>query len=139
MVYLRLLTIVFGALPATWLCIWAAYAIMLGAAALLGGAVAGAVIIVWGVAGMYGTAGLWGIGLGFVGPGQTKQLIVGVIAILPVAIAVDPLNLEPNDFLNPLIVSAILPLIVATIWLAVIWRQKRKDRAVRHTELRTAR
>ena len=135
----RILTLAVGALPATWLCLWAAYGMALGAAAVLSGAIAGAFIIVWGLAGMYGTAALWSLGLGFVRPDHAKRLIVGTIAILPVAIGVDPLNLEPDDFLNPFVVSAILPLIIAIGWLVASWLEKRKDRAVRHTELRTAR
>ena len=135
----RILTLVFGALPATWLCIWAAYGMTLGAAAVLSGAIVGVFIILWGLAGMYGTIALWSLGLGFVRPDHTKRLIVGAIALLPVAVGIDPLVLQPEDFLNPFVVSAILPLVIALCWLVAIWQQKRKDRAVRHTELRTAR
>ena len=138
-IWSRIATIVFGALPATWLCFWAACGMALGAAAMLVDAIGGIFLIIWGLAVMYGTVALWGLGLGLARTDRTKRLIVGAIAILPMTIGVDPLNLEPRDFLNPFVFSAILPLVVTVLWLAAIWHQERKDRAARDTELRTAR
>ena len=62
----RYLTILFGALPATYLCSLALIGIIFGFGAALDGETAGLLVGGWGLAGIYGTLSLWAVGFGFV-------------------------------------------------------------------------
>ena len=91
MIFRRLLTIVFGALPATWLGVFAAMGIWTGALMVIGnltaldlfGVLGSLVIFVWSLLGLYGAVSLWAVGVGFVNSFSTMGLVAGLIAAFP--------------------------------------------------------
>ncbi len=117
MIYWRILTIVFGALPATWLSLWAAAGVFWGIIFAIAGAPIGLPTAIWGLAGLYGTVSLWAVGLGFVNRTSIRGLAVGTAAILPLTLAGLLGNSWSIDGFNPLYVASVLPPIVACAWL----------------------
>ncbi len=117
MIYWRVLTIVFGAVPATWLSLWAAAGVFWGVVFTIAGAHIGLLAAVWGLAGLYGAASLWAIGLGFMNRTSIRGLVVGTAAIVPLTLASLSGHSWPNDWLNSFYVASILPAIVAVAWL----------------------
>ncbi len=120
MILWRPLTIVFGALPATWLCIWALVGMAYSAVLLVEGVasldiemLAAGFILLWlGYFGLYGTVSLWAVGLGFTGTLWRLGLLMGMIAISPLLVA--------GFLFGDLGLSTIpvyLPPVVASVWL----------------------
>ena len=87
----HLLTIVFGALPATWLGVFAAMGVWLGAATLIAnltsldffGTLGSLLIVAWSLLGLYGALSLWAIGVGFLNVFSAMGLVAGLIAAFP--------------------------------------------------------
>ncbi len=96
MIFRRPLTIVFGALPATWLAIFAGMAVYAGGLALVAWITTGVfhtlllaiLLTCWGVLGLYGTMSLWAVGLGFTGELWRDGLKAGIVAAFPILISV---------------------------------------------------
>ena len=87
----RPLTIVFGALPATMLSIFAAIGLMWAVPTALSGAFTGdmealtlgSLLVLWFSLGIYGTFSLWACGLGFPTTWARLGLVAGTLAISP--------------------------------------------------------
>ncbi len=118
----RALTIVFGALPATWLTTLGFAFTIFWATDLPDGILRVIVGTLWGLAGLVGSTALWGVGLGFVRPNFMPGLIVAAIALLPMAAGADPLHLDSDNYLNPMNLSALVSMLVAMIWLGFFAR-----------------
>lgn len=84
----RIATVLFGAVPATYLCLWAYVFMMLGFLTLLSGRIVGVYFVASGLAGFYGTLSLWGIAFGVVRRWSVLGLVVGTLAVLPFAVPV---------------------------------------------------
>ncbi len=120
MIILRPLTIVFGALPATWLCIWAVVGMVFGLSLVVEGAssfdiemlAGGFLLLGWGYLGLYGTVSLWAVGIGFTGIRWRLGLLLGIIAVSPLFVA----GLIFGD-LSLSTIPVFLPPIVACLWL----------------------
>ncbi len=120
MIIWRPVTIVFGALPATWLCLWVMVGMGYGLVLIVEGVASfdiemlagGFIMLWWGSLGIYGTISLWAVGLGFTGTRWRLGLLLGTIAILPLLIA--------GLFAGALgwsSIPVVLPPIVACFWL----------------------
>ena len=91
MIWWRILTILFGALPATILAMFAVFLISYSLVHFCIGLmtvdidwVAGGILgVAWGGLGVYGTISLWAVGSGFVSNASINGLKAGAIAILP--------------------------------------------------------
>ena len=120
MILWRLMTIVFGALPATWLSIFAGMGVWLGAitfvANLLSGDLMGVLgsilIVVWSVLGLYGAIALWAVGLGFVNAFSMQGLLAGLLAAFPFVMFI----LLTGDLDLPAL-TVLLPTLVGSVWL----------------------
>lgn len=120
MIFLRPLTIVFGALPATWLAVFAALGVYLGGLALIESVTTGSFVSLilaivaasWGVLGLYGALSLWAIGLGFTGDLWLGGLKAGIIAVIPIL-----LSLVFFGGFDVSALAAILATVVAVFWL----------------------
>ncbi len=123
-IWWRVLTIVFGALPATWLSLWALLGMAFALAAIMSGALSAILFVIWGVAGIRGTITLWSLGFGAMRPDHVRGLVIGVVAILPLIPPTVPWMLELSAFAHPFAVPSVLPLLVAVAWLIVFHRQK---------------
>ncbi len=112
----RILTIVFGAIPATVFSYYAVLVVIVGASAFASG---GIVFVAFGVAGIFGTVSLWTIAFGK----DSKVFIVGLIAgslamLLPLSA---PSSIVPDmPGVNGRAVTTFLeasPIVVALCWL----------------------
>lgn len=120
MILRRPLTIVFGALPATWLAFFAGLGVYLGGLALIEAVTTGSfgslllavVAASWGALGLYGAISLWAIGLGFTGDLWRNGLKAGIIAASPIL-----LSLVIFGGLDLSALAAVLAIVVATLWL----------------------
>ncbi len=114
----RALTILVGAMPATYLSLTAAIGVVIGFIALAHGESGAFLLIIWGGGGIYGTLSLWAAGLGSLRPWVVVGLSVGTAAILPLALmAVSGLIfLIPDDLWA---VTLFGPLVVAITWLGI--------------------
>ncbi len=120
MIFLRPLTIVFGALPASWLAIFAGMGVYLGGLALIEfvttGSIGGLLLAIfaasWGALGLYGAISLWAVGLGFAGDLWRQGLKAGIIAASPVL-----LSLVIFGGFDMSALAAILAIFVAVFWL----------------------
>ncbi len=87
----HILTVVFGALPATWLGVFAAMGVWYGGYALvvsigsvnLLDILGSLLIVVWSLLGLYGALGLWAVGIGFVNRFWMLGIVAGLIAAFP--------------------------------------------------------
>ena len=70
-------TILAGAVPATYLCFFAYLVLMFGFYGVLAGDVMGFVLILWALAGFHGTLSLWAVGFGFVRGWSVAGLLLG--------------------------------------------------------------
>ena len=115
----RILTILVGAAPATYLSLIAGFGVYIGALVVIDGDAGGWHLVIWGGSGIFGTLSLWAVGFGHVRPWVIIGLIVGTIALTPLAlIAVSSLgSLSPDD-LEAL--TVIGPILVAISWLFVL-------------------
>lgn len=115
----RWLTILFGALPASFLCFFAAMALSYGLGALFGrNSYEGLILTIWGAAGIYGTGALWVVAFRKPGRRVLAGLIVGIAAMVPLVLSVNPLELFFRDRLEFLMILAgYSPIVVATYWL----------------------
>lgn len=116
----RVLTILVGAGPATYLCFIALMGIMFGFSAVFGGEIGGLVLVFWGLAGFYGTLSLWAVGFGYVRRWIVAGLIVGIIALTPIAGMFGFLDVlsKPSNYPEVLLYSG--PIVVAIAWLATL-------------------
>ena len=120
MILWRPLTIVFGALPATWLCVWVVVGMVYGLALLVEGVASfdiemlsgGFIMLGWGYLGIYGTVSLWAVGLGFTGVRWRLGLLLGIVAIFPLFV----LSLFEGG-LSLSTIPVFLPPVVACLWL----------------------
>jgi hypothetical protein len=115
---LSILTIVLGAIPATYLFLFALLAVVLGGSVMLDGSiVVGAAFLVFGIAACYGTVSLWAIGFREITPTTKFGLLAGLIAL----VAGLALNYAPKDlsvmFGSKFFVVALGPFVVASCWL----------------------
>ena len=115
----RMLTILVGAAPATYLSLIAGFGVYIGALVVIDGDAGGWLLVIWGGSGIFGTLSLWAIGFGYVRPWVVTGLVVGTIALAPLALmAVSSLgSLSPDD-LEAL--TVIGPILVAVAWLFVL-------------------
>ena len=79
----KALTIVAGAMPATYLCYLAAIAVWIGILGTIGGDSTGLILAAWGLMGLYGTASLWAVGFGYLRRFTVIGLVIGILAIMP--------------------------------------------------------
>ena len=114
-------TLLFGALPATFLCLWASWAIALGASALADGdGWPSALVFIWGIAGILGTASLWAASFRPISRIVAVGLIIGLIACAPVAaISMEGFNLDSPIWLYFFQIAAISASLVAIGQLAI--------------------
>ncbi len=125
----RILTVLVGAGPATYLSLLAALGVYIGVLAVLDGEMSGLVLVAWGGAGIYGTLSLWAMGFGFVRAWSVTGLVVGTIALTPfVGMMVSALGYRsPEAVLEALVYVG--PIVVAITWLGVLttrsFRQRR--------------
>lgn len=120
MIIWRPLAIVFGALPATWLCFWAVLGMAWGFVLVFEGVasaeikmVAGGILMLgWGSLGVYGTVSLWAVGLGFDGARWRRGLMAGIIGAFPI---VAMMVLSGAFELSGL--AALMPTVIAVLWL----------------------
>ena len=125
---LRVLTILFGALPASWLSFWVLIVTLLAAAAVIAERdLSGVIFVIWGLAGLYGTVSLWAVGFGCDDPLCIRGLAVGIAAILPFAPVLDPRHLVLNGDINLLAVACLGPLVVAITWLAIFLIRRKRE------------
>ena len=119
-IFWRPLTIVFGALPATWLGIFAAMGVWLGVITFIANVTSGdlmgtggAVLIsVWSTLGLYGVIALWAVGLGFVNTFSMLGLVAGLLAAFPFVMFI---VLTGDMGLSE--ITVLLPTIVGSAWL----------------------
>ena len=116
----RALTVLVGAVPATYLCITAFMGAVIGFVTMLGGEPAGFLFLLWALAGFYGTLSLWAVGFGFVRGWSIAGLVVGTIALLPIAVLF--LTDETSSGLreDPEGILFVSPVVVALAWLVVL-------------------
>ena len=121
----KILTLLVGAFPATYLSLIAGLGIYIGVLAVVDGEISGLVLVAWGGAGIYGTLSLWAVAFGFVRPWSVAGLVVGTIALLPIAgtLGIHELRYlilwsDPVEFLSTL--STTGPIVVAVSWLGVL-------------------
>ena len=115
----RLLTILAGAIPATYLSFIAAFGVYFGALAVLEGEMGGWLLVVWGGAGIYGTLCLWAVSFGQTRAWVVAGLVVGTIALAPLALlAASSLGSWSPDDLEAM--TLIGPIVVAISWLCVL-------------------
>ena len=148
---LRVGTILFGALPATCLAVPAGLLFAVGVELLLSADVAlvltGLFLICWSGAGLCGTLSLWAIGFGLRHEILAQGLTAGLIAVAPMAGLYGLFAILGGGWFVLAAVTTFAPAVVAWRWLDELRedsmladnRQAEKDRAVRDTELRTAR
>ncbi len=121
-----LVTMVFGALPATLLSIPATLGVVVGLYFMFGGLVAveiesliiGAVMFVWGGLGLYGMLSLWAVSTCPAPPRWVKAgLAMGTIAIIPVwpLFVAEGFDVRSADILGAMLLA--LPPVVALGWL----------------------
>ncbi len=123
----RVLTVVFGALPASVLSVGALLILQVGVAVMWDGAWSGLLVIVWGIAGIYGTISLWAVGFGCDEPGCIAGLAVGVAAISPLVSWVDPDRLLQNGEIDLFAAACLLPFLIGVGWLlAFLIRSKHR-------------
>ncbi len=116
----RPLTIVFGALPATWLGIFACTGVWLGIVSLIANVASGdligtggsLLIFAWGALGLYGAIALWAVGLGFVNTFSTLGLVAGLLAAFPLVMF---MVLTGDMGLSE--IAVLLPTVVGSAWL----------------------
>ncbi|MDJ0910129.1 MAG: hypothetical protein QNI99_13110 [Woeseiaceae bacterium] len=122
----RALTILIGAMPATYLSLTAVFGVIIGVMALADGETGASLLVLWGSAGIYGTLSLWAAGLGSLRLWVVVGLAAGSAAILPLtSMAFSSLGFLSFSDLWTLILIG--PLVVAIAWLGVatfraIWR-----------------
>ncbi len=129
MIFWRIVTIAFAAVPATVYSAMAFLAAAQGLATAVTGVLAldpatmgiGILFFLWGSFGLFGTWALWWVGLGFVTRRAMRGLIAGVIAILPFLYIMNP---STTDLWGMLVVA--LPLI-ACVWIVLLSDQRRND------------
>lgn len=113
----KTLTIVFGAIPATMFCWWALIAIVAGVSQIL--SVGGALLVLFGSAGLYGTFSLWLVAFGRETKCVIVGLLVGSVAMVPLLLV--PSSIIPSsDLWNGRFLTTVLeasPVIVAVAWL----------------------
>ncbi len=127
----RVLTILVGAGPATYLCFIAFVGIAMGFGAVFSGEIAGLVLIAWGLAGFYGTLSLWAVGFGVVRGRVVVGLIVGIVALTPIAgmIGIIDMLSKPSNYPEAILFAG--PIVVAVAWLGTLTvRMIRGDGAV---------
>ena len=120
MIYRRLLTIFFGALPATWLGVFAAMGVWVGGLTLIASVVSGDfsgilgsfLIVVWSVFGLYGAVALWAVGFGFVNAFSMQGLVAGLLAAFPFVMFI----VLTGD-MDLAAVTVLLPTVVGSVWL----------------------
>ena len=120
MILWRPLTIVLGALPATWLGIFAAMGVWIGVITVVANVTsgdlmgtAGAVLIVmWSTLGLYGAVALWAVGVGFVNTFSMLGLVAGLLAAFPFVMFI---VLTGDMGLSE--IAVLLPTVVAGAWL----------------------
>lgn len=101
----RALTIIFGALPATFYCYYAFLAFRVG---LSQNGLAQLLLIGFALGGCYGTIALWRVAFGCRKWLDVVGLVVGVVAMLPILILTWDRQYG---------IAAASPVLVATIWL----------------------
>ena len=78
----RLLTILFGALPASVVALWAILGIMVGISLLFTeNFLAGLVVIPWSLAGIWGTGALWAVAFNVYSDRVVAGLVVGTVLV----------------------------------------------------------
>lgn len=116
----RALTIVFGALPATWLAGPAAAVLGMGIEIAFSGEwvliPVGTFLICWGGAGLYGTFSLWAIGFGYSGDLVLQGLTAGLVAVSPVAGLYVLFAIASAGWFLPAAALVLAPAITALLW-----------------------
>ena len=116
----RSLTILAGAVPATYVCFFAYLVAMLGFVALMSGYAVGLVLILWALAGFYGTLSLWAVGFGFIRGWSVAGLLLGTIALFPIAGPFLTGDTLKGLYQDPDTIVFVSPIVVAVSWLVVI-------------------
>lgn len=114
----RVLTVLLGAAPATFLSLTAALGVVLGLGGMVDGELGGLIFVVWGGSGIYGTLSLWAVGLGFVRPWVVVGVIFGTAALMPIAM-MSLQGLGSSIFYHPETLATIGPIVVAIAWMGV--------------------
>ncbi len=113
----KTLTIMFGAIPATMFCWWALIAIVAGVTQIL--SIGGALLVLFGSAGLYGTFSLWLVAFGRESKSVIAGLLVGSVAMVPLLLI--PSSIIPaSELWNGRLLTTVLeasPVIVAVAWL----------------------
>ena len=109
------LTILFGAIPATYLSWWALLGVYIGVIGVVNGTfLSGAVFIIWGAAGLYGTLSLWLIAFNRPSNFVVMGLFLGSVAILPISVSVYSSPISSDGWFSiPFVIGGISPFIVA--------------------------
>ncbi len=113
------LTILFGALPASFLSYVALVAIYFGAGIITDGSIApGSFLVLWGGAGIYGTISLWFAAFQKFSRPVIAGLIFGLLAIFPFTVgAIEDFGTLDDGVDQLLLASCIGPSIVASVLL----------------------
>ena len=112
-------TILFGALPATYLCLLPAALIVKSIQALAGGDILpGLLGLLYGFTALYGAMSLWLVPFTVRNPIVITGLVAGMLVISPITYAAifKPHLYDREDWLYTL--ATILPFVVALTWLA---------------------
>ena len=114
------MTILAGALPATYLCFQAYLALVFGFFLVVTGNLTGLILFVWGLAGLYGTLSLWVVAFGLVRGWSIAGLLAGTLAILPFSGPYMDLDSPRSVGANPDALIYLGPTLVALVWLCTL-------------------
>lgn len=127
----RALTIVFGALPATWLAGPTASILGLGIETMFSGEWAlipvGSFLICWGGAGLYGTYSLWAVGFGCTSDTVLKGLTAGLLAVSPLAGMYVLFAIASAGWFLPAAALVLAPAITALLWRDELREQRHRS------------
>ena len=117
----RVLTIIFGALPATYMSLWALLGVLAGIASLLTlNWVFALATLPLSVAGLFGTAALWAVAFDRRDARVVKGLFAGVAAMLFIIIWIGAGNVISGIATQPLLTVFVSPLPVGAFWLVAL-------------------
>ena len=136
MILARVLTILLGAVPASVLSVWALFGLLIGASVVLEGEWSSAIFVVWGFAGICGAVALWAVGFGCDEAGCMLGLAIGVTAILPFAVRIDPHRMFHGGEIDLAAAACLAPLVIGVAWLLAFLAACVRDRlrVLRRTE-----
>ncbi len=130
----RALTIVAGAVPATYLCFFAYLVLMVGFMTLASGDLVGLVLVLWALAGFHGTISLWAVGFGVVRRWSVAGLLLGTLALLPFGGPYLAGARSTGLDGNPDGMMFVSPILVALAWLCTLASRSFRRPAVNEAE-----